>query len=234
MPVYRDRRKSISTSSGTGNFTLSTAPGPWLPITKTDLDVYEFPYCIAVKGGSQWEVGRGSMLDETTLVRAFVYENSVGGSGPSAQIDFGAGEKDVFLTYPADEIKKLDGIGIGDGVIGPGAGTSDVTADDTPINIIPIVSGATGANTCVVELTVLAVSASDAKAWRISYIIIGDGGTAVMHGKSVSVIGASDTLPWDVDASLDGLYNHKVECTGEVGVDITWHVFGSPKALVLP
>lgn len=94
MPYARDRVKDSTTTTGTGNVTLSgTAPTGY----QTFANAYNvgdvFPYCIA--GGSEWEVGLGYLSASTTLVRDTV-EN--GSSGIATAVNFSAGTKDVFVT----------------------------------------------------------------------------------------------------------------------------------------
>lgn len=96
MPVFRDRVKDTTTSTGTGNVTLSgTAPTGY----QTFANAYPtlgtpFLYCIA--GGAEWETGTGYLSASTTLVRdANVFDGS---SGPGVLVNFSAGTKDVFVT----------------------------------------------------------------------------------------------------------------------------------------
>lgn len=92
-----------STSTGTGNFTLSGA------IYDTANYVYGFtfnsfygtshvfPYRIEDTAGN-WELGEGYLSASTTLVRQNVFNNSL---GTTAKIDFPAGNKRVFVPTDA-------------------------------------------------------------------------------------------------------------------------------------
>jgi hypothetical protein len=56
-----------------------------------------FPYCIANQVGTEWECGIGTLSAATTLTRTTVVASSNAGSA----VNFSAGTKDIFLTYPA-------------------------------------------------------------------------------------------------------------------------------------
>jgi len=65
-------------------------------------------YCIADQVGPNWEVGIGTYtLAGTTLARTTVLASSNGG----ALVNFSAGTKDVFVTYPAEKSVNLDAVG---------------------------------------------------------------------------------------------------------------------------
>jgi hypothetical protein len=58
-------------------------------------------YTIASQSGSEWEVGIGTYSTSgTTLARTTVLSNS-SATQPSA-LNFSAGTKDVFVSYPAE------------------------------------------------------------------------------------------------------------------------------------
>ena len=108
MPVrklYADRVKDTSTTTGTGNFTLSgTAPTGYQNFNAAfGTDTY-FYYCIQLQGGSEWEVGIGTLSAATTLVRDSILASSTGSA-----INFSAGTKDVFCTIPAFDAKAHTG-----------------------------------------------------------------------------------------------------------------------------
>jgi hypothetical protein len=99
-PRIFDRVKDSSTTTGTGDFTLSgTAPSGYQAFGAVLSDSDTCPYCIADQSGTNWEVGVGTYktsgpkLQRTTVL--------AGSNGTSA-VNFGVGTKDVFLTLPAD------------------------------------------------------------------------------------------------------------------------------------
>jgi hypothetical protein len=63
-------------------------------------------YTIAGQTGSEWEVGLGTYTSSgTTLARTTVLDSSNGGS----LVNFSAGTKNVFVTYPASQAVLLTG-----------------------------------------------------------------------------------------------------------------------------
>ena len=96
--VLKDRVKETSIVTGTGSATLLGAAIGYQSFNTaipTGSTVY---YCIAGQGNNEWEVGVGTFTAPDTLSRDTVYESSAAG----ALIDFTAGTKDVFVTYPAE------------------------------------------------------------------------------------------------------------------------------------
>ena len=94
-----DRVRETSTIVGTGTATLLGAvPGyQSFSVVGNANTTY---YCIFNTGTTEWEVGIGTYGSAgTTLSRTTVLANS-SGTQPSA-LNFSAGTKDVFVTYPA-------------------------------------------------------------------------------------------------------------------------------------
>ena len=96
--VFVDRVKDTTTTTGTGNITLSgTAPTGFVDFnTAFGTSGQRFAYCIDA-GTSEWEVGIGYLSASTTLVREEVTASSNSGSA----VDFSAGTKTVFNTFHA-------------------------------------------------------------------------------------------------------------------------------------
>jgi hypothetical protein len=98
--VLADRVKETTTTTGTGTVTLlgaSTGFQSFAVIGNANTTYYT----IASQTGNQWEVGVGTYgASGTTLSRTTVLSNSAG-TQPSA-LDFAAGTKDVFVTYPSE------------------------------------------------------------------------------------------------------------------------------------
>lgn len=228
FPSYLDRRRSMSTSTGTGNMVLALGTGPWLPLLYSDLLAEPFDYCIAMVEGDEWETGSGHLTEDGELVRDMIMYSSAGGTG--TPVDFPAGNKEVFLVLSARRVTNVVPIGLPGGVVGPGTQYAGETSDDTPLQLAPPINQAVDSSTAWVELTVLArTAAGDCKVWRITYLSLFDGVDTTLVDDTVEVLTETSSLPWTVTIGLDGS-NHQVECTGEAATEIDWRVAGTIKA----
>jgi len=96
--IVKDRVRETSTTTGTGTITLGGAFTGFRSFADIGNGNTTY-YCIS--GGSQFEVGIGTYTASgTTLSRDTVLSNSL---GTTALINFSAGTKDVFVTYPSDK-----------------------------------------------------------------------------------------------------------------------------------
>jgi hypothetical protein len=95
--VVVDRVKETSTTTGTGTVTLAGAVTGFQSFSAVGNANSTF-YCIAAQSGTEWEVGVGTYTSSgTTLSRDTVLSSSNSGS----LVNFSAGTKDVFVTFPA-------------------------------------------------------------------------------------------------------------------------------------
>jgi hypothetical protein len=107
MSYFRDRVKDTTTTTGTGDLTLSgTAPTGFQSFNTAFGVGPQFFYAIS-SSGSEWEVGIGRLSASTTLVRVLVTASSNAG----AAVNLSSGTKDVFCTIPAYRINDLDTYG---------------------------------------------------------------------------------------------------------------------------
>jgi hypothetical protein len=160
--VLADRVKDTTITTGTGTITLSgSAPAGFQSFAVIG-DGNTTYYTIA--GGSQWEVGVGTYTASgTTLSRDTVLSSSNGGS----LVDFSAGTKDVFVTYPAERSVYEDVAGnININITGNAATATSATSATTATNIaggasgsIPYQSG-TGATTFLASGTGVLVNSA--------------------------------------------------------------------------
>jgi hypothetical protein len=106
MPlVVKDRVQETSTTTGTGTFTLAGAVSGFQSFSAIG-DGNTTYY--AIVGGAEWEVGLGTYTSSgTTLARNTILESSNGGTA----VNFSAGTKNVFVTYPAEEAVYQDASG---------------------------------------------------------------------------------------------------------------------------
>jgi hypothetical protein len=106
--VVKDRVREISTSTGTGTFTLGGAVSGFQSFTVIG-DGNTTYYAIVDAATGAWEVGIGTYTASgTTLTRNTILESSTGGTA----VSFAAGTKDVFVTYPAERSVYSDASGI--------------------------------------------------------------------------------------------------------------------------
>lgn len=104
--VVKDRVKETTTTTGTGTITLAGAVSGFQAFSAIG-DGNTTYYTIA--GGSEWEVGVGTYTSSgTTLSRDVILESSNSGSA----VNFSAGVKDVFVTYPAERSVEAVGSGV--------------------------------------------------------------------------------------------------------------------------
>jgi hypothetical protein len=98
--VIANRVKETTTTAGTGTVTLLGASTGFQSFAVIG-DANTTYYTIASQTGNEWEVGIGTYSTTgTTLARTTVLSNS-SATQPSA-LNFAAGTKDVFVTYPSE------------------------------------------------------------------------------------------------------------------------------------
>jgi hypothetical protein len=105
--VIADRVKETTTTTGTGTVTLLGASTGYQSFAAIGNGNTTY-YTIAGQTGSEWEVGIGTYTSSgTTLARTTVLASSNSGS----LVNFSAGTKDVFVTYPAEKSVNQDASG---------------------------------------------------------------------------------------------------------------------------
>ena len=102
MPlVIADRVRETSTTTGTGTLTLAGAVSGFQTFSTAIGNTNTCYYTIV--NGSEFEIGLGT-VGAGTLARTTVLKSSNAGSA----VNFSAGTKDVFATYPADRAVLTD------------------------------------------------------------------------------------------------------------------------------
>jgi len=97
--VLKDRVKVTTTTTGTGTLTLGSAVAGFQDFSVIG-DGNSTYYAINDATSGDWEVGIGTYTASgTTLSRDVVLESSNSGN----LVNFGAGDKNVFVTYPAEK-----------------------------------------------------------------------------------------------------------------------------------
>jgi hypothetical protein len=102
--IVKDRVQETTSTTGTGTLTLTGAVSGFqsLSVVGNGNTTY---YCVV--GGTEWEVGIGTYtLIGTILSRDTILSSSNGGTA----VNFSAGVKNVFVTYPAGKAVTLDDV----------------------------------------------------------------------------------------------------------------------------
>jgi len=97
--VVKDRVRETTTTTGTGTITLGGAATGFQSFSVIGDSNTTF-YTIQLSNTNEWEEGVGTYTSSgTTLSRDTILESSNSGSA----VNFSAGSKDVFVTYPAEK-----------------------------------------------------------------------------------------------------------------------------------
>ena len=164
--VLKDRVKETTTTTGTGTLTLAGAVTGFQSFSVLG-DGNTTYYTIT--DGTDWEVGIGTYTSSgTTLSRDTILESSNSGSA----VNWGAGSKDVFLTYPAE--RSVSGSASALAIPDPGSSGNVLTSDGSNWT-----SAAPSGGGMVYPATGIAVSTGSA--WGTS-----------LTAPSGSVVGTSD------------------------------------------
>lgn len=108
MPlVLADRVRETTTTTGTGTVTLGGAAPTGYQTFSAAIGNGNTTY-YTISAGAQWEIGLGTYTSSgNTLARTTVLASSNAG----ALVNFSAGTKDVFVTYPAGKALYYNGSG---------------------------------------------------------------------------------------------------------------------------
>jgi len=153
--VLKDRVRETTTTTGTGTITLAGASSGFQSFSSIG-NANTTYYTIA--GGTEWEVGLGTYTSSgNTLSRDTVLESSNGGS----LVNFSAGTKDVFVTYPAEKsiyqnassIANITSLDVTTALgYTPGTGTVTSVTGTAPVSV------ATGTTTPVISMAAATTS----------------------------------------------------------------------------
>ena len=103
--ITADRVKDTSTTTGTGNITVSGSAPFGYRTFSTVLSVSDtFYYAIQGQSTSEWEVGLGTYVSSNQFSRTTVLASSASNSA----VSFSSGTKNVFITLPATKTFQLD------------------------------------------------------------------------------------------------------------------------------
>ena len=149
--ILADRVRETSTTTGTGALSLAGAVVGYQTFSSAIGNTNTCYYAISNPGVAEWEVGIGTYATSgNTLTRTTILKSS----NANAAVNFSAGTKDVFVTYPATKSVYLDasgnvtiagGLGVG-GSAAPGSTGLAVTGTLSATGVITGTAsgGATG------------------------------------------------------------------------------------------
>jgi hypothetical protein len=102
--ITADRVKDTSTTTGTGNITVSGSAPFGYRTFSTVLSVADtFYYAIQGQSTAEWEIGVGTYASTNQFARTTVLASSAGGSA----VSFSSGTKNVFITLAATRTLQL-------------------------------------------------------------------------------------------------------------------------------
>ena len=129
--IFEDRVRDTTTTSGTGNITLSgVAPINYKTFNSVLTAGDQFPYAIVSRSLNEWEVGIG------TSVSALVFSRSpLRSSNSNALVNFTAATtKDVVLSMISDKTTMRTWLGVGAGLSGLFAPSTQAAVVGNPAN----------------------------------------------------------------------------------------------------
>lgn len=125
--VVADRVKVVSSTTGTGTYTLGSASAGFQDFTV--IGDGNTTYYTATDG-TDWEVGIGTYTASgTTLSRDAILSSS----NSDNAVNWGAGDKDVFVTYPSERAVYAVGGGV-TSLTGAIYVNKDVVGQNTTLN----------------------------------------------------------------------------------------------------
>lgn len=191
--VLKDRVKVITTTTGTGTYTLGSTKTGFLSFSVIG-DGNTTYY--TVENGADWEVGIGTFTASgTTLSRDAILASS----NSNAAVNWGAGNKDVFIAYPTERAVYVDGSSVFAAnsaklaVPNGGTGVTSLTANNV------LLGNGTGAVQFVAPGTSGNVLVSNGTTWTSGTPTIGlDSGTRAIFAQTSAPTGwTKDTVNYD-------------------------------------
>lgn len=108
MAVFKDRVWETTATTGTGSYTLDGATTGYQSFNDAfPSGSFVVHYCCT--DGTDWEVGEGTFNGLTTLTRDTIFEST----NSDAAVNWGAGDKDIFMVASAAFLGPLTNIQFG-------------------------------------------------------------------------------------------------------------------------
>lgn len=194
MPlVIADRVREQSTTTSTGTFVLNGAVVGYQAFSTAIGNGNTTYYTISNPGTTEWEVGIGT-VSAGQLART----NIISSSNSNAAVNFSAGTKDVFVTYPAEKAVYLDSNGNVSALGTVNSGTWQGTAITVPY-------GGTGATSFTTGALIKGAGTGALSAASASDIVSAIGSTAVQNATAAVTStnlagGAASQIPYQSGA----------------------------------
>ena len=154
--VVADRVKETTTTTGTGTVTLAGASAGFQAFSVIG-NANTTYYAIVAQSGTEWEVGLGTYTSSGALLSR---DTVLSSSNAGALVNFSAGTKDVFVTYPAGRsvYQEPDGLISISGTIQATTfhgGSASITNADLASAVIGVLSNTTftGGSASITTLT---------------------------------------------------------------------------------
>jgi len=191
--VLADRVKETTTTAGTGTVTLLGASTGYQSFSAIGNGNTTY-YVIAGQTTSEWEVGIGTYTSAgTTLSRTTVLSSSNSGS----LVNFSAGTKDVFVSYPASKSVNLDASGNVSALGTVASGTWNATT-------LAVAYGGTGLTTATGVLVGAGSSVSAVAAGTNGNVLTSNGTTWVSQAASGGGFAAGTLMLFQQTAAPTG------------------------------
>jgi hypothetical protein len=139
--VLNDRVKETTTTTGTGALTFAGAVSGFETFSAGIGNSNTTYYAIAHLTANEWEVGLGTLAaDSSTITRTSV----ISSSNSDSAVDFAAGTKDVFCTFPASKTMDMTMTTAGDIMYASSANTpARLAIGGTAGHVLQVNSGGT-------------------------------------------------------------------------------------------
>jgi hypothetical protein len=236
--IIKDRVKEGTTSTGTGSISLASSSATFdtFASVMTDGDTTYYAIVHTSSGVDEWEVGLGTWNTGNTLSRTTV----LSGSGGTSAVNFSAGTKDVFMTYPSAIAAFTDGSGDLSSLIGLGNHTTTDLAEGSNLyfttgRIDSHLSGGTGVTYNAGSISVGQAVATSSNVTFNTVTLSGDPATALQaatkeYVDTIAAAGIHYHEPVRVEAATNrpATYNN-----GTAGVGATLTNSGTQEVLVI-
>ena len=138
--VLNDRVKETTTTTGTAAITLAGAVSGFETFAAGIGNNNDTYYCIAHQSANEWEVGKATLNgDCSQIITRQIYSSS----NSDSSVDFSAGTKDVFCTFPASKTMDMTLTTAGDILYASANNTPARLAKGSALQVLQMNAGAT-------------------------------------------------------------------------------------------